>query len=247
MPNHVSNRLKVVGTVVALAAFKEKARRVINNEGKEFVNIFSLEALVPMPPELHEVTSPVRIVSQAEYDKAMEENAKTLAKTPSASWMLMKPLTKKMSAGLIKKYGVNNWYDWANKHWGTKWETYDVSEEWIENALGEKSIGFGEQTMAVMATDSQIECFYQTAWSPPSDALATISKMFPDLTFYNAYADEGGNFIGFTIFNNGVVQDQELPASPWDGKAQVEFRRMCGQTIYEDEESDEDEQAQLTE
>jgi hypothetical protein len=178
MPNHVSNRLKIVGTLAALAAFKEKARHVTkNDEGKEFTNIFSLEALVPMPPELHEVSSPVRIVSQKEYDAIMAKNAEELAKNPKAGFWQQKPLTQEMNAALIKKYGTNNWYDWAVKHWGTKWGTYEVSEAWIEDALGEngeKSIGFGG-TMAVVPNESQIECYYQTAWSPPSDALATIS------------------------------------------------------------------------
>lgn len=48
--------------------------------------------------------------------------------------------------------GVNNWYDWANKNWGTKWGTYDED--------------FASKIM-----------YYNSAWCPVKD---TILQAFSD-------------------------------------------------------------------
>ena len=34
------------------------------------------------------------------------------------------------SIQLFHKYGTDNWYDWHNTHWGTKWNCNDINVDW---------------------------------------------------------------------------------------------------------------------
>jgi hypothetical protein len=250
MPNHTSCVLKVVGSRKALNAFKEKAKiSGKNEEGEETNIIFSFESLLPMPPELRNSTSPVRIVSQAEYDQAVKDREKALVENPKSGWLYSLPLTAEMQHDLLKKFGFDNWYDWATTTWGTKWGVYDVSEAWEEGPYkNEGQLPLGEfvgDLTPVTLPDFQITCHFQSAWAPPSEGILHISELFPDLMFICGYADEGGGYLGYSIFSKGVEQETMLPHHPWDGDAQKEFRALCGQPIYEDE--DEEETAQLPE
>lgn len=248
MPNHTSCILRVVGTLAALRAFKDKAYVVTKeDDDTEVRQCFSLDPFVPMPEDLRGTSSPAHIVSEEEYDKIIADNAKKLAGDPKLALFLSKPITLKIQAELLRKYGVDNWYDWANNHWGTKWGVYRVSETWEESPAKENLLGFGERAALIPAGNYQITCHFKSAWAPPSAALRTISEQYPDLKFFCGYADEGGCFLGYSIFEKGVEQEVELPKKPWNGEQQKEFRRLCGQTIYEDEESDEDEDEVLTE
>tara|TARA_R110000787_G_scaffold17376_2_gene54463 strand:- start:4910 stop:5533 length:624 start_codon:yes stop_codon:yes gene_type:complete len=71
----------------------------------------------PMPAELEQTTSPVRVVSEKEYAKQMKLNETAKHKTY--------PITKDRQEYLLEKYGKDNWYDWAYVNWGTKWGCYD--------------------------------------------------------------------------------------------------------------------------
>lgn len=57
------------------------------------------------------------------------------------------PMTNKMKDNYLKKYGAINWYDWNIKHWGTKWNAYDIELLGIE--------------------DRYISYCFNTAWSIP--------------------------------------------------------------------------------
>lgn len=47
---------------------------------------------------------------------------------------------------LMAKYGANNWYDWCNQNWGTKWGDYDTT---------------------ISREDGYIFLTFTTAWSCP--------------------------------------------------------------------------------
>tara|TARA_R110000772_G_scaffold81749_6_gene173724 strand:- start:502 stop:1131 length:630 start_codon:yes stop_codon:yes gene_type:complete len=71
----------------------------------------------PMPAELEQTTSPVRVVTESEYAKQMKENETAKHKSY--------PITKDRQKFLLEKYGKDNWYEWAYENWGTKWGCYD--------------------------------------------------------------------------------------------------------------------------
>jgi len=68
-----------------------------------------------------------------------------------------------------KKYGKNNWFDWCNFNWGTKWDAFDTRVE--------------------------LECVsFTTAWEPPYPwyvALATALEPL-GITAHVNYWKEGG-------------------------------------------------------
>ena len=58
-----------------------------------------------------------------------------------------------------KKYGENNWYDWCNKHWGTKW-----------NAMSAKIVEDNENALAY---------HFESAWDCPRGIAYVIEDFLP--------------------------------------------------------------------
>lgn len=69
-----------------------------------------------------------------------------------------------------EKDGIPNWYDWNVENWGTKWNSYSCHVE------SEKIFTF------------------ETAWSAPLPIMRQLGKMFPNVTFNYSWADEDTGF-----------------------------------------------------
>jgi hypothetical protein len=69
---------------------------------------------------------------------------------------------------------LKDWYDWSVKHWGTKWDAYDVSLPEYDEA------------------DSSVSYNFLTAWAAPIPAITAMSKQFPNLTFTLTSEQEWG-------------------------------------------------------
>lgn len=106
MPNHAANILTITGPTDSVLYFVDKV------SGGTKTN-FDFNSVLPIPEELANTTSPVRIGLG---------------------------ITQKESDDLIEKYGYNNWYDWKLANWGTKWGAYDVGEWEIVSGQDGKSI-----------------------------------------------------------------------------------------------------------
>ena len=78
-----------------------------------------------------------------------------------------------------------NWYNWHIANWGTKW---DLSSDTYFNSLME---------------EKELEYQFNTAWGPPINWLATVSEMYPLLTFSLKYAESGCNFAGLLKIKDG--------------------------------------------
>ena len=227
MPNHVATNLIITGPTADVRRFVTAVdRSKVVNEGKTF----AFDGVVPMPEELHGTTSPVRIQTQAEIDKLWADYNQQKEAGTLKEWQLQEGrpwglgITQEASNALIAKYGTNNWYDWANRNWGTKWGAYD-STEWV--------IVEGENGNAT-ATIS-----YNTAWSPATPFYERASALFPTLTFDTEYADEGGGFVCETSYVNGeVTEDHEYD---WDDDDGVRVRKAVGYWYDEDEDTDDNE------
>lgn len=68
---------------------------------------------------------------------------------------------KDSSRLLMKLHGVDNWYDWAVKHWGTKWD--------VLSCVHCDLIGLDDDVWML-----SIE--FETAWSPPINAIEYFVK-----------------------------------------------------------------------
>jgi hypothetical protein len=81
----------------------------------------------------------------------------------------------------------NNWYDWSNKHWGTKWNANDT-------------IYYSEE--------QELAIHFSTAWSPVPDVIQTLSSMYPTIRFHYSYNEPGMAFAGEMTFLDGDVLDR---------------------------------------
>ena len=66
----------------------------------------------------------------------------------------------------------NNWYNWNNKYWGTKWDACEPD---------------------VMSIDDTLVTYsFNTAWAPPMPVFEAMVRQFPRLGFFIRYEEEQG-------------------------------------------------------
>ena len=83
---------------------------------------------------------------------------------------------------------VDDWYQWCNDNWGTKWGDYDHHGELCDGEWEEK----------------RIDSSYITAWGPFSeDFFIRVSAMFPTLRIAVSYEGPGMDFSGWYSFYAG--------------------------------------------
>jgi hypothetical protein len=96
--------------------------------------------------------------------------------------------SKRLAARFKRKYGANDWYDWAVNNWGTKWGAYN-SGDWRESRGGRAQL-----------------ITYNTAWAPfGRKLLLAVSAMFPDLRFTIWYDEPGFGFEGKMVAKGGEL------------------------------------------
>jgi rubredoxin len=72
----------------------------------------------------------------------------------------------------------NNWYNWNLRNWGCKW---DANGPAMDELPG------------------QLRYTFDTAWSPPTQAMESLAEQYPDLTIRVRFIEEqgwGGEMIG---------------------------------------------------
>ena len=217
MPNHTANNFVIQGPVADINRFIAAVKTDETD--------IDFNGVSPMPVELKGTTSPTRIVTQEEVDKAWSDwNTRKEAGTLDSHekdkpWGL--GITQAQANELMNKYGATNWYDWCNTNWGTKWGAYDA-REWSVTEHGD---GSGHATI-----------YYETAWSPATALWLRVSKDYPTIRFYHEFADEGGAFLGSeTIVNGEIIDTEELE---WDSDDGIVLREGLGRYWPEDAEDE---------
>jgi len=115
-----------------------------------------------------------------------------------------------------------NWYDWNVTNWGTKWDVavYD-NDKYPETELMDEEDW----------TDRTAYRF-NTAWSPPLPAIATLSEQYPNLEFTLSYEEETG-WGGEVLFVNGqdtVLENYETKCRDCDAFNTMEYcENDCGE------------------
>lgn len=90
-------------------------------------------------------------------------------------------------------YGDNNWYDWSNANWGTKWNAYGYDN-------------------GVEMEDGKLK--FLTAWAAPHPILQKLSEMYPDIKFEHEWADEDiGSNCGRYVYYGGERIEEYFPES----------------------------------
>ena len=186
MPNHVINILEISG-------HKKHVQDVLNAIKGSDGSCIDFNSFLPMPEEIRHVTAPVRIITPKEYKK--QEEHQQLNEEP-AFIGFSTGITQKMQKDYLERFGADNWYDWANQHWGTKWGCYDQQMVDVFEA--------GDQATAQMS--------FQTAWSGGAHAIQQLSNSFTLVEFKLTYADEDcGSNCGVILFKEGCEVEADIP------------------------------------
>ena len=80
--------------------------------------------------------------------------------------------SKNSNVDLIDKYGHDNWYDWCNAKWGTKWGDYNIHSNGIihtkefEYPILENGENDYDNAIVKLSGESKVDFMYDTAWAP---------------------------------------------------------------------------------
>jgi hypothetical protein len=90
----------------------------------------------------------------------------------------------------------NGWYDWRLQNWGTKWDLSEEEQRDVADQLISESADF--------------QATFMTANSPPIEAIAALSEMFPHDQFTLDYFESGCWFAGTAVISQGEIDDNQV-------------------------------------
>lgn len=120
----------------------------------------------------------------------------------------------------------DNWYDWNVRNWGTKWdvavrdgEDYPETELLVEEDWSDR-LGYR----------------FNTAWSPPLQAIETLSAQYPQCEITLSYEEEtgwGGEYL-FVDGNGTEIESYENKCRDCDAINTMEYcENDCGEICLE--------------
>jgi hypothetical protein len=189
MPNHVANR--ITGPCV------DEIKKILSGTDSEV----DFNRLIPMPETLSLQCS-LNVVGAAEWACRDFPDTSGSGLSGLTSRLHMSNLLDRTSSPLQfgdedwgmfiqclqnkRLHGEYCWYEWALKHWGTKWNAYDVN-----------------------VIDGSI--YFKTAWSCPTPIVQALAKSLPpDASFVWEFADEDfGNNLGIWEFSGVELRSVE--------------------------------------
>jgi len=217
MPNHVKNRLTIVGSRADI----ENLLKTI--KGDESNPVIDFNKIIPMPAELHEVTCPTKILTEDEYVNEIIEIEAQRKSKPDRLTGFSHNLTQKMYDEYMEKFGAVNWYDWAIKNWNTKWSAYDQSVSVIQDMPNEKNV--------ILA---YVDIEFSTAWSTSFPIVKKLSEMFPTVIITLIYADEDmGYNTGKLSISNGETFEANYPIGGSQEAYKLYFELHDDRELYE--------------
>lgn len=178
---YCENGLYVEGDNAQLGEFERRAKTRCMD--------LSFDRLVPVPKELARLAKPARIVSDAEYHKALIEAIGREQEHPRRN---DRPITKEMVQDLISRFGATNRYDWCDLNWGV-----------LSATPGE----------LIRRRNGLLYYVFDTPDAVPVRWLVEVSKQFPSLKFTLEFTADGTGVDGVATCVNGVVEGDD--ADEW--------------------------------
>jgi len=106
----------------------------------------------------------------------------------------------------------NNWYEWNNRNWGTKWDISPDSSHFERNS------------------DTTFTGWFDTAWSPPIPFVAAASARHPHLLFELDFVEESMDYAGTVVVRNGrIVSETEHTI---DHDYRIEQNEYCSECSW---------------
>jgi len=193
MPNWTGNNLTIIGTVEDIDLFEADRVAALKANDCDMEQIITFHMVLPMPQELKGTTSPRRRTAEElrqaakDYgwsDEVLQDNLAN-ALTPEDAVRLDE---------LKAKFGADNWYDWCNDNWGTKWDACHAAHERMPYVANSKD---------------RVTISFDTAWAAPEQVIHALVRKYPNLNFVHSYSYEGEENTDFTVdyrLNEGVLE-----------------------------------------
>ncbi len=187
MPNHIMNRLEIIGSQKEVKEVVEtfgeyipaKLRRSLNNEivclnkdkgvgwFNEKTGVFSRrkkDDIVGLPDGWEMEILPA-FTFFPDFNKVL-------------------PMPEDIKATIGEAGIFPSWYRWSIKNWGTKWNSYEHKQ--VDNNT----------------------YMFETAWSGVPQIIEAISKRFPNILFKYEFSDENTGYnTGIYEFKNGCIKE----------------------------------------
>jgi hypothetical protein len=210
MPNHVTNILTISGPEEEVTKFRVK----VSTENPDLIKLYMDRANLTIKRyEETEDKTTLGFDAKSDYERAQGvvggraivyncftfegtipmplELEGTVEGSNTPDWQ------DKITGDLFNKYGACTWYQFNTKAWGTKWDAYDVQE-------------------VKKNDDGSFTYTFDTAWCPPGFWLETTAKMFPTLTFNDAWRSEGGESGVITLCEEeGINEREDMNEEDW--------------------------------
>jgi hypothetical protein len=180
MPNWVTNHLVITGDDESLNELVTQMRQPYQRPGEDDMvegEFLLWNAIRPLDMDTY-LDQP----SFVKPDKPDTETNEHVDIAQAVTEFLSNDLTNLFEEFNQAVATQNDWYHWNLRNWGTKWELRDAD---------------------LVASETRLSYCFDSAWSPPCEAIDNLAKQYPTLAFSMRFIDEGGGFCGETMWNNG--------------------------------------------
>jgi hypothetical protein len=184
MPNWCENNMTVTGPTDELDRFFKPFADHSQDESVDSENFNFVEHYVPMPAALAGTVSPTPNSPEPHPNWANMVAEGTMNQERYDELCADQRKRYEMGQKSLAETGYGNWCDWQAANWSIKWGASEVSHFWE-------------------AGDTSGHLIFDTPWGPAENAHATISAMFPELTFVLVYHEPGMGFAGAMRWKNG--------------------------------------------
>lgn len=109
-----------------------------------------------------------------------------------------------------ERVGMEGWYEWRVRHWGTKWDASFTGSSLFALGNGEEiDVDLSLESRGATVTPTVVIYKFDTAWAPPSPVIAAASEQHPELEFVLQFGEVGGDFAGWEKYVSGICVDNE--------------------------------------
>jgi hypothetical protein len=202
MPNHITNRLTGLASVLSMLIDEQ-------DENGKVGKCVNFNKIIPCPPEIVLDDTPTNIKGRAEltlglldfneqFDRSdLNSITRSLHLSNAIRDLKEGPHPKDYSdehfelfvryMRAYRKHGMMDWHDWNCANWGTKWRAY--SFEFV----------------------SENEIKFDTAWNAPHPVIEKLAALNPAATFRHEWASEDtGSNVGVRDYANGAFIERLL-------------------------------------
>ncbi len=197
MPNHVMNRIAIVGEQTEIDKLLDYIKGKFD-DGEE--SIIDFNKIITMPDSLGTESSSEgqdalqNLVGSGQHGRLnggyrnsshYQNMEKMKAETPERFERCIE--IGKQYLRNIADYGYSTWYDWRCANWNTKWNAYDQSRD--GNTI-----------------------WFNTAWSAPHPVIKRLSELFPNVKLEHTWSDEDwGCNVGECHYIGGEIKYENIP------------------------------------